>query len=321
MIAITGAAGFIGTNLALRYARAGHRLLLVDRDSAADRLRAHPDLAGLPFEGHLAFAERLGHGSRWIDTVIHLGAISSTRAPDDALLRRDNVDYPRRLWEACSRRQIPLYYASSAATYGDGSLGFDDRTDPADLRPLNAYARSKNDFDRWALARARDGRPTPPAWAGLKFFNVYGPHEEHKGGMASMVHQARRQAEQTGVVVLYRSGRPENPDGEPRRDFVYVGDCLDHIDWLRRHPDVSGIFNSGSGIARTFRDLTLAVLHALGRSPVIRTAPLPHALAAGYQDYTKADLTTLRGAGYRGSPTPLEAGVQQTLGDRPIPGD
>ena len=169
------------------------------------------------------------------EAIFHLGACSATTETDWNYLLRNNVEYTRTLWEWCAANGKPLLYASSAATYGDGSRGFDDRTAPGELTPLNLYGKSKNDFDAWALAEAESGRPQPPKWAGLKFFNVYGPHEPHKGRMASVVYQTWRQVKATGGMKLFRSTDPRFTDGGQLRDFVYVGDCVNHLLWLWKH--------------------------------------------------------------------------------------
>jgi ADP-L-glycero-D-manno-heptose 6-epimerase len=314
MIAVTGAAGFIGSNLAHRLAGMGHELLLCDHPPAdilkianMATLRRYPLLAPDEFVSHL---ER--HRPA-LDAVFHLGACSSTTETDWSYLERNNVGYSQSLWHWCAANGCPLLYASSAATYGDGSAGFDDRTPPERLHPLNLYGKSKNDFDAWALAHVAAGNATPPGWAGLKFFNVYGPRELHKGGMASVVRHAYRQIAETGEMKLFRSTDPAYPDGGQRRDFVFVGDCIDHMLWLWRHPAASGVYNSGTGTARTFSDLVNAVFAALGRQPVVRFIDMPAGLAKQYQNFTEADTTKLRAAGCDHPPTTLEDGVRQTV--------
>jgi ADP-L-glycero-D-manno-heptose 6-epimerase len=313
MIAVTGAAGFIGSNLAARLACMGHQLLLVDRLPLGPKAT---NLASLPpsrLMGPDAFLAFLAAGGEGIEAVFHLGACSRTTETDWSYLERNNVRYSQAVWSWCAARGKPLLYASSAATYGDGSLGFDDRTPPEKLRPLNLYGKSKNDFDAWALAESRSGRPTPPGWAGLKFFNVYGPNEGHKGPMASVVWHARRQIAESGEVRLFRSTEPAVADGCQRRDFVFVHDCVDHLLWLWRHPEVSGIHNSGTGEARTFLDLAHAVFASLGISPAVRFIDMPASLSGQYQSYTRADMSKLRSSGYDGPVTSLEDGVRATV--------
>ncbi|WP_165244092.1 ADP-glyceromanno-heptose 6-epimerase [Paludisphaera soli] len=320
MIAITGAAGFIGSNLAHRLSAAGRELILVDHPLTA---ATAVNWAGLgrfrfvPMERFLLDLER--DEGRSIEAIFHLGACSSTTETDWQFLLENNVGYTRSLWTWCTTEKRPFLYASSAATYGDGSKGFDDRTPASELEPLNLYGKSKNDFDAWVQAEIAAGGATPPAWAGLKFFNVYGPREIHKGKMASVVWHARRQILETGEVRLFKSNDPAFPDGGQRRDFVFVEDCIDHMLWLWEHPEASGIYNSGTGTSRTFRDLATAVFTALGREPTIRFIDMPPELRGQYQNFTQADMSKLREAGYAKAPTALEDGVRKALawGDAP----
>lgn len=314
MIAITGAAGFIGSNLAHALARDGHDLLLVDREPTAEK---SPNLAGLTNTTvllHSAFVEQLEARRIAPDAVFHLGACSSTTETNWDFLTDVNIRYSQRLWSWCAANGRPLIYASSAATYGDGTMGFNDRTPPESLRPLNLYGKSKNDFDAWALAQVAANKPGPPKWAGLKFFNVYGPREAHKHRMASVVWHARRQIVETGQMRLFRSNDPAIADGEQRRDFVFVGDCVDQMIWLWKSAAPSAIYNSGTGKARTFLDLTRAVFAAMKREPRIEFIDMPSDVAGQYQNYTQADMSRLREAGYTRPPTELEAGVATTLG-------
>ena len=313
MIAITGAAGFIGSNLAHRLASAGHDLLLVDHPMTPDKTLNLDGLSRFKFIEHEPFLALLDHDAPSLAGVFHLGACSRTTETDWAYLARNNVAYSQSVWAWCAVNACPLVYASSAATYGDGSLGFDDRTPPEPLRPLNLYGKSKNDFDAWVLAQVRERRPAPPGWAGMKFFNVYGPREAHKGGMASVVWQAYQQIAEAGEVRLFRSNDPAVADGEQRRDFVYVEDCIDHMLWLWKHPEASGVFNSGTGTARTFADLARSVFAALGREPAIRFIDMPITLSGQYQNFTLADMSKLRTVGYDCPPTTLEHGVLWTV--------
>ena len=311
MIAVTGAAGLIGSTLAHRLAADGHPLVLVDHDLTPAKAANLVGLSAFRFVRHDLFLNRLEAGAERPDAVFHLGACSSTTETDWDYLLRNNVEYTRRLWDWCAKADRPFIYASSAATYGVGSQGFDDRTPPAELRPLNLYGKSKNDFDVWALAATAAGRPAPPVWAGQKFFNVYGPREAHKGRMASMVWHAYRQILATGEVKLFRSSHPAYPDGGQERDFVFVGDCVDHMLHLWRTGYAGGLVNSGTGTARTFLDLTRAVFAALGREPNVRFIDMPADLAKQYQNHTRAKLDTLRASGYAPPPTSLEAGVAE----------
>lgn len=316
MIVVTGAAGFIGSNLARRLAGEGHALLLVDHPLVEAK---RPNLAGLdrfPLLRHDEFLDLLRRSGApepadGIEAVFHLGACSRTTEQDWSYLLDNNVRYSQVLWEWCAARRRPLIYASSAATYGDGTRGFDDRTAPGELRPLNLYGRSKNDFDAWALEQVAAGRPAPPRWAGMKFFNVYGHGEAHKAGMTSVVLNAWRQVVATGRVKLFRSTHPDFPDGGQRRDFVHVGDCIAHMLWLWRRAGTAGLFNSGTGRARTFLDLAHAVFAALGRRPEIEFIDMPAGLAAQYQNHTQAETGKLRAAGCDVPVTSLEDGVAE----------
>jgi ADP-L-glycero-D-manno-heptose 6-epimerase len=322
MIAVTGAAGFIGSNLARRLAADGAELLLVDHPLVDDK---RPNLAGLEsFEllTHDAFLDRLLPGYSTgpelkLDAIYHLGACSRTTETDWPYLAANNIEYTQELWRWCAARDTTLIYASSAATYGDGAQGFSDRTPPEQLTPLNLYGKSKNDFDLWALGEVREGRGQPRRWAGMKFFNVYGPREQHKRGMHSVVLMAYRQALAEGEVRLFRSNDPAYADGGQLRDFVSVDDCLDHMLWLagvNRTPGITvpnGIYNSGTGKARTFADLATAVFTALGREPNIRYIDMPASLSAQYQNYTQADMSKLCEAGYDRPGTSLEEGVRR----------
>ena len=323
MIAVTGAAGFIGSNLAMRLAAEGHSLTLVDHDLTPAKAANLVGLECFRFLRHDHFLARLASGAVRPDAIFHLGACSSTTETDWNYLRENNVEYTRKLWDWCAEHDRPFVYASSAATYGDGTLGFDDCMAPTALRPMNLYGKSKNDFDAWALAEVAAGAAAPPRWAGMKFFNVYGPRETHKGRMASMVWHAARQIQATGEVRLFRSTHPDYADGGQERDFVYVGDCVEHMLWLGRNPHGNGLYNSGTGVARTFADLVTAVFTALGREPVIRFTDMPADLAPQYQNHTRAELGRVRATGYAAPPVSLEAGVAEyvrwmTAADAPV---
>ncbi|MEK6644368.1 MAG: ADP-glyceromanno-heptose 6-epimerase [Planctomycetota bacterium] len=316
MIAITGAAGFIGSNLAHRLARDGNELLLVDREPTPEK---SPNLAGLKDATvlrHDAFLDLLESNRLSPEALFHLGACSSTTETNWDFLTDTNIRYSQRLWAWCAANQRPLIYASSAATYGDGKQGYDDRTPPTSLHPLNLYGKSKNDFDAWALDLVAKHLPAPPRWAGLKFFNVYGPREAHKHRMASVVWHARRQILEIGEMRLFRSNDPKIADGEQRRDFVFVDDCIAHMVWLWKNPAPNGLYNSGTGTACTFLDLTRAVFTALNREPRIVFIDMPADVAGQYQNFTQADMSRLRDAGFNQPPTALEVGVAKTLADQ-----
>lgn len=312
MIAVTGAGGFIGSTLAHRLAAAGHELILVDRSLNAGKAA---NLAGLPrftYLGHDEFLDELALGQLRPEAIFHLGACSRTTETNWAFLHANNVVYSQNLWNWCSREGVPLVYASSAATYGSGCRGFDDRTPPGELQPLNLYGRSKNDFDAWALAEVATGRAAPPRWAGVKFFNVYGPREAHKGRMASVVWQTFCQIQITGAMKLFASTDPAIVDGGQQRDFVFVEDCVDHLLWLwKRSP--GGIFNSGTGQARSFLGLATAVFRAMGREPRITFIPTPTDIARQYQNFTQAVMSKLSATGFSKTPTSLEDGVARTV--------
>ena len=308
MVVVTGAAGFVGARCAEALKARGLDIASVDHLPAFD---TRPEHAGLDF-GHRVDVDDV---TRWLETaldvtaVVHLGACTDTREMDRNYLNRVNLQASQDLWRYCTRTGIPYIYASSAATYGDGALGYDDDEAliPA-LRPLNPYGQSKQDFDVWALAQEREGHH-PPAWAGLKFFNVYGFGERHKGRMASVVLHAFDQVQTRGFVNLFKSHRDGIADGHQARDFVFVGDVVDTIAAMLDRPPSRGIFNLGSGTARTFLDLTRAVFAALDRPADIRFIDTPVDLREQYQYFTEARMTRLRDAGYARHSTDLETGV------------
>ena len=314
MIVITGGAGFIGSNLiaALEHRNVG--LIVVDRLGHGEKWRniAKRELVALiPPE---SLFDHLDANAESISGVFHLGAVSSTTETDADLIVRTNFTLSQRIWTWCAERRVRLIYASSAATYGAGLAGFEDDNAPdalARLEPLNAYGWSKLLFDRWAVRQTTRSYPRPPQWVGLRFFNVYGPNEYHKGGQRSVVHQVFEQARSGQPAVLFRSHRPDYRDGGQRRDFVWVDDVVDMMLWLLDHPRISGIFNAGSGEARSFADLARAVFEALGREPEITYVDTPEAIRDKYQYLTEARMDRLRQAGYSGTPTPLEEGVRR----------
>jgi ADP-L-glycero-D-manno-heptose 6-epimerase len=313
MIVVTGGAGFIGSNLlAGLEARGSTDLVAVDRLGEGEKWRniAKRELAALVQPADLlAFLE--SHAPE-IDCIFHLGAISATTERDADLIADTNFTLSLKLWDWCSWRGARLIYASSAATYGDGKAGFDDdgAIDAlARLRPLNAYGWSKHVFDRRVARLVAEDKPRPPQWAGLKFFNVYGPNEYHKGAMKSVAAQIFARIEQGEPARLFRSHHPDYADGGQLRDFVWVGDCVDVMLWLYDHPQVSGLFNLGSGKARSFADLAHAVFQALGRPPGIDYVDTPAELRDKYQYFTEARMERLRKAGYDRRFTSLEDGV------------
>jgi ADP-L-glycero-D-manno-heptose 6-epimerase len=317
MILVTGGAGFIGSCLLAGLEQAGYgELVVCDRLGREDKWRniAKRALADIvPPEDLLDWLEGAGRST---EIIFHLGAVSSTVEMDADLIVRSNFRLTMRLWEWCAAKRVRLIYASSAATYGDGSAGFDD--DPTrlgELRPLNPYGWSKHLTDRRILTLAEGDNPMPPQWAGLKFFNVYGPNEYHKGGQRSMVPQIHRQILETGRATLFRSHRRDYPDGGQQRDFVWVDDVVAVMLWLLEEPDACGLFNLGSGQARSFADLARAVFAAMGREPAIDYVDMPEPLRERYQYYTCATLDRLRAAGCPYQPTPLEVGVRRYVQD------
>lgn len=314
MILITGGAGFIGSNLvAALEERGASDLVVCDRlgkDEKWRNLGKHELAALITPEALPGFLEAQGKN---LEMVFHLGASSSTTETDADLIVAANFTLSRLLWDWCAAMGTRFIYASSAATYGDGSAGFDDDAAPAALarlKPLNAYGWSKHLFDRRVARLIERGAALPPQWAGLKFFNVYGPNEYHKGGQKSVVAQIYPRAKAGEACTLFRSHRSDVPDGGQKRDFVYVRDCIDQMLWLGDHPTVSGLFNAGSGKARSFADLASAVYRALGREPRIDFVDTPVEIRDKYQYFTEARMGRIREAGYITPPTSLEDGVR-----------
>jgi ADP-L-glycero-D-manno-heptose 6-epimerase len=250
---------------------------------------------------------------RKLDAIIHLGAISSTTATDGDEIIDINFRLSLRLLEWCASTRTPFIYASSAATYGDGGQGFGDSSSPTELKrlkPMNLYGWSKHLFDQAVAERAACGQKLPPQWAGLKFFNVFGPNEYHKGEMMSLVAKRFDDAKAGKPIRLFKSHRPGIGDGEQKRDFIYVDDAVAVVRWLIDTPAVSGIFNVGTGAARSFRDLIGAVFSALGRAPAIEYIDMPESIRDAYQYFTQAETDNLRRAGYDENFTVLEEAVR-----------
>ena len=312
MIVVTGAAGFIASNVVEALNGQGRRdLILVDDFSKIEKKRNYENLAFHGLVDREAFAEWFQNNHHDIDFVIHLGARTDTTEFDYQVFQKLNVDYTIVVWKLCTSFQIPLVYASSAATYGMGELGYDDRHDIVfDLKPLNPYGRSKNEVDKFILTQTEQ----PPFWAGLKFFNVYGPNEFHKGSMASVILHAYRQIQQTGQVKLFRSHNPNYRDGWQLRDFVYVKDVAKVILWLMVHRPESGLYNVGTGKARSFYDLADNTFKALGKETHIEFIDTPLNIRDKYQYYTEANMAKLRGVGYTEPFTSLEDGVKEYVG-------
>lgn len=311
-ILITGGAGFIGSCILRSLNNRGwYDLTVVDDIRDTDKWKLISDKRILDYfnKDHLSDALRELNKA---DAVIHMGACSSTTERDFDYLYKNNFEYTKTLWNYCADHHVPFIYASSAATYGNGSEGFDDKTDIDRLRPLNAYGYSKQLFDLWVKHQADR---FPPQHVGLKFFNVYGPNEYYKGTMASMVYHGFDQIKKDGVIKLFRSYDPDYRDGEQLRDFVYVKDVCDVVMWFLDHPDISGLFNVGTGRAQSFRELAEATFKACGLKPDIRYVDMPKELKEKYQYYTQADIDKLRSAGYDKPFCSVEEGVRDYVQD------
>ncbi len=312
MYVVTGGAGFIGSNLVAQLSDAGANVVVCDwlRNDERWRNLAKHQIVDLVAPEALPGWLEAHHAE--VDAVVHMGAISSTTETDVDLIVRNNVRSTLDLLHWCTQAGKRLIYASSAATYGDGSAGFDDTPGCealSRLRPLNAYGWSKHFVDRRIARLVEQGRALPPQWVGLKFFNVYGPNEYHKGSMRSVLAQNFPAVQRGEAVRLFRSRRPDYADGGQLRDFIYVKDCVAVISWLLRNPGVSGLFNIGTGAARSWLDLANALFSAANRPPRIEFIDMPPQLAEKYQYFTQARVEHLRTAGYREPFTSLEDGV------------
>ncbi len=308
---VTGAAGFIGSNLARRLNTEGYNnLILVDN---FDNAVKNKNLEGLNFTQKIdrdQFIEWITENSEAVEFVFHLGARTDTTEFNFRILDSLNLSYTKTLWEVCTVKSIPLLYASSAATYGLGENSFSDEHDLIkNLKPLNPYGLSKHLFDIYALEQEQ----VPPFWCGLKFFNVYGPGEFHKGRMASVVLHAYKQISETGKVKLFKSHNPEFGDGEQLRDFIYVDDVTDICLYFFKHyhNNLNGLYNVGTGTARSFNDLVKAIFTALGKKPDIEYIPTPEDIRDKYQYFTEARMEKLKMAGYSKKFTLLEEGVKK----------
>jgi ADP-L-glycero-D-manno-heptose 6-epimerase len=311
MLLVTGGAGFIGSNIVAALNEAGRADVAVCDLLGADgkwRNLAKRQLADIVPPGEvMSWLDR-----RKCEAVIHMGAISETTATDGDLVIETNFRFSLRLLDWCTAHAVPFIYASSAATYGDGAQGFDD--DPSlsalkRLRPMNLYGWSKHLFDMAVMMRAARGEKLPPQWAGLKFFNVFGPNEYHKGAMMSVLARRFDDIKSGRVVELFKSHRDGIADGDQRRDFIYVDDVVRVVMWLLATPSVSGLFNVGTGKARSFKDLMLSAYAALNASPNIRYVDMPLSIRDAYQYFTQSEVDRLQRAGYNGGFTPLEEAV------------
>jgi ADP-L-glycero-D-manno-heptose 6-epimerase len=315
MIIITGGAGMIGSIMAwhLNNKLGRQDLVIVDRITHENQWQ---NLV------HRHYAEYLDKDQLFefleendeITAVIHMGAISATTERDFNKLVADNMHYSQDLWSWCAEYEVPFFYASSAATYGGGEQGYDDAR-IENLRPLNGYGYSKHFFDQWVLQQVAQKQATPPAWAGFKFFNVYGPNEYHKERMASVAYHTFNQFSETGTMRLFKGTKEGIEDGMQLRDFVYVKDVADVMGFflesaLKNKPVASAIYNIGTGQARSFKDLATNVMTSMGREPNITYIDMPQDLQGKYQYFTQAEMKKLRDAGYKKPFTSLEEGVK-----------
>ncbi len=308
MIIITGAAGFIGSNILTKLNTENFKdIILVDDFSNIEK---NKNFSGKTFTGKVQrddFFDWLQYNYKHVQFIIHIGARTDTAEFDSTIFDKLNLNYSKRIWNSCVEYGLPLIYASSAATYGMGEYGYCDSHEIIEkLKPLNPYGESKNDFDKWALKQKKK----PYFWAGLKFFNVYGPNEYHKGRMASVIFHAFNQINKTKAMKLFRSHKPDFKDGEQLRDFVYVKDVVEVIYFLMHHRKDSGIYNLGTGKARTFLDLTRNTFNAMNIPEAISFIDTPKDIRDKYQYFTEADMTKLRSIGYSKDFYSLEEGVK-----------
>jgi ADP-L-glycero-D-manno-heptose 6-epimerase len=323
MIIVTGGAGFIGSNLLAKLEEKGlTNLVVCDYLGTEDKWRniAKRELRDIVHPDNLLHYMDKHDGE--IQAVFHMGAISATTERDADLIIQTNFTLSRKLWKWCAEHDVRFVYASSAATYGDGNQGFKDAETPEHLKtlqPLNPYGWSKHLFDRRTCRIVHDTKhgdeKLPPQWAGLKFFNVYGPNEYHKGDMMSVACKLYPQITAGAAAKLFRSPNPKYEDGGQMRDFVFVDDCVNVMMWLYDNPKVNGLFNVGSGKARSFKDLASSCFKALGHEPRINYMDMPQELHAKYQYFTQADISKLRAAGYTKPMTELEEGVRIYMQD------
>jgi ADP-L-glycero-D-manno-heptose 6-epimerase len=319
MIVVTGAAGFIGSVLAGRLNKDGlAELVLVDDFSNVDKIKNFENKTFSLKIDRGEFFDWLDSNHEQVDFVLHIGARTDTTEFDVTVFDKLNLNYTKKVWNRCADYDIPLIYASSAATYGMGEFGYNDDHDIVDkLKPLNPYGESKNEFDKWALKQKK----TPPFWAGLKFFNVYGPNEFHKARMASVIFHAFHQIKNTGKVKLFKSHHPDFNDGEQLRDFVYVKDVVNVIIHLMNKRPESGLYNLGTGKARTFIDLAKSTFDALDLEPNIEFIDTPIDIRDKYQYFTEANMMKLIETGYIQPFTSLENGVDDYVRNYLVQGE
>jgi len=317
MIIVTGAAGFIGSQLIKKLNSENfNAIIAVDKFENPDKLSHLDNLKILERIDRDEFFEWIRKNNRQVEFIFHIGARTDTAEFDKSVLWSLNTDYSKEMWQTSLDFQIPLIYASSAATYGLGELGYDDDEETImSLKPLNPYGESKNEFDKWVIKQNKK----PFYWAGLKFFNVYGPHEDHKGRMASVIWHSFHQIKKTGKMKLFRSHNPDFRDGEQMRDFIYVKDIVDVCYYLMHLRKFSGIYNLGTGKARTFLDLTRQVFKSMGVSENIEFMDTPEDIRDKYQYFTEANMSKLRSIGYTTPFTTLESGIDQYVRKYLIP--
>ncbi|MCF8331902.1 MAG: ADP-glyceromanno-heptose 6-epimerase [Bacteroidales bacterium] len=306
MIIVTGAAGFIGSAMVDFLDGKGYNNIVAVDDFSREEKNKNLDRKNIHQRIHRDDFFQWVNDKKEIDFIFHLGARTDTAEFDSRVFDKLNLDYTKKIWNFCSEQQIPLIYASSAATYGMGEYGYQDDHDlVSDLKPLNPYGKSKNDFDKWMLKQDE----APPFWAGLKFFNVYGPNEYHKSRMASVVFHAFHQISKTGEMKLFRSHHPDFKDGEQSRDFIYVKDVISMMYWLMQYKPGSALYNIGTGKARTFVDLAKAVFKAMNKEENISFIDTPKDIRDKYQYFTEADMQKLFKAGYNENIHSLEEGI------------
>lgn len=317
MIVVTGAAGFIGSCLIGSLIEKGFKhIIAVDDFSKKEKAGNFIDKPIQEFTEREKFFEWLDQHAKEVEFIFHIGARTDTTEFNMAVFDELNTGYSMSVWNACSKYGIPLVYASSAATYGLGELGYADNHEIVnDLKPLNPYGVSKNDFDKWALAQ----ESAPPFWAGMKFFNVYGPNEYHKSRMASVIFHAYHQINETGRVKLFRSHRPDFEDGGQLRDFIYVKDVVSVLIFMLENKPESGLYNLGTGKARTFLDLAKATFTACDKKTIIDFVDTPADIRDKYQYFTEANMAKLKNAGYTKEFYSLEEGVNDYVRNYLIP--
>jgi ADP-L-glycero-D-manno-heptose 6-epimerase len=313
MIVITGGAGFIGSNIAIMLSEAGKKVVVCDYFGTDDKWRntAHHLFTDMIAPSDLFYW--LGSNTEDITAIVHMGAISSTVETDSDLLLENNYTLSKVLWQWCTQNEKALIYASSASTYGNGEFGFEDDIALDYLKrltPLNAYGWSKHSFDKYVAQQVKNEEETPPQWVGLKFFNVYGPNEVHKEAQKSVVAQLYPSAALGQPARLFKSNNPDYADGEQIRDFIYVKDCADVVNWLLDNAQVSGLFNLGTGEGRSFNDLAAALYSALEQKTQVKYIDMPESVAPKYQYLTKANMQRLQDAGYAKPFTSIEEGVK-----------